>query len=101
MLGVEAGEGHVQAQCSSERKKNSAIETQEPSSPKDQKCAVLSSFSRKVKAKPGEEDEREAKIFASSLCSSPPKNALILTRCRSAPFRSSSLACRFGGLGIS
>ncbi|KAK8621703.1 hypothetical protein V6N13_081136 [Hibiscus sabdariffa] len=86
MLGVEAGEGHVQAQCSSERKKNSAIETQEPSSPK---------------AKPGEEDEREAKIFASSLCSSPPKNALILTRCRSAPFRSSSLACRFGGLGIS
>ncbi|GMJ03020.1 hypothetical protein like AT5G03110 [Hibiscus trionum] len=44
-----------------------------------------------------EEDEREAKIFASSSCSSPPKNALILMRCRSAPYRSSSLACRFWG----
>ncbi|BAT85691.1 hypothetical protein VIGAN_04326300 [Vigna angularis var. angularis] len=27
--------------------------------------------------------------------STPPKNALLLTRCRSAPYRSSSLACRF------
>ncbi|XVE96742.1 hypothetical protein REPUB_Repub02eG0248900 [Reevesia pubescens] len=44
-----------------------------------------------------EEDEKEAKIFVSSSCSSPPKNALILTRCRSAPYRSSSLACRFWG----
>ncbi|KAL4352289.1 hypothetical protein GQ457_06G008270 [Hibiscus cannabinus] len=44
-----------------------------------------------------EEDEREAKIFSSSSCSSPPKNALILMRCRSAPYRSSSLACRFWG----
>ncbi|KAE8702091.1 putative protein phosphatase 2C 38-like [Hibiscus syriacus] len=43
------------------------------------------------------EDEKEAKIFVSSSCSSPPKNALILTRCRSAPYRSSSLACRFWG----
>ncbi|XVF55439.1 hypothetical protein PTKIN_Ptkin06aG0035900 [Pterospermum kingtungense] len=40
------------------------------------------------------EDENEAKVFVSS---SPPKNALILTRCRSAPYRSSSLACRFWG----
>ncbi|XVF07947.1 hypothetical protein REPUB_Repub06bG0183100 [Reevesia pubescens] len=44
-----------------------------------------------------EENEKEAKIFVSSFCSSPPKNALILTRCRSAPYRSSSLACRFWG----
>ncbi|XWS59706.1 hypothetical protein CRYUN_Cryun08bG0144900 [Craigia yunnanensis] len=44
-----------------------------------------------------EEDEKEAKIFVSSSCPSPPKNALILTRCRSAPYRSSSLACRFWG----
>lgn len=44
-----------------------------------------------------EENEKEAKIFASSSCSSPPKNALLLTRCRSAPYRSSSLACRFWG----
>ncbi|XWS55790.1 hypothetical protein CRYUN_Cryun09bG0031000 [Craigia yunnanensis] len=44
-----------------------------------------------------EEDEKEAKVFVSSSCSSPPKNALILTRCRSAPYRSSSLACRFWG----
>ncbi|XVE76216.1 hypothetical protein DITRI_Ditri12bG0155300 [Diplodiscus trichospermus] len=43
-----------------------------------------------------EEDEKEAKIFSSSY-PSPPKNALILTRCRSAPYRSSSLACRFWG----
>ncbi|XP_021749486.1 uncharacterized protein LOC110715221 [Chenopodium quinoa] len=27
----------------------------------------------------------------------PPKNALLLTRCRSAPYRTSSLACRFWG----
>lgn len=27
----------------------------------------------------------------------PPRNALLLTRCRSAPYRSSSLACRFWG----
>ncbi|KAL1351900.1 hypothetical protein HN51_015777 [Arachis hypogaea] len=31
--------------------------------------------------------------FGSS--NTPPKNALLLTRCRSAPYRSSSLACRF------
>ncbi|PON69249.1 protamine P1 family protein [Parasponia andersonii] len=43
-----------------------------------------------------EDDEKEeAKVFVSSC--SPPKNALILTRCRSAPYRSSSLACRFWG----
>ncbi|XP_022767389.1 uncharacterized protein LOC111311863 [Durio zibethinus] len=44
-----------------------------------------------------EENEKDSKIFVSSSCSSPPKNALILTRCRSAPYRSSSLACRFWG----
>ncbi|OMO72545.1 hypothetical protein CCACVL1_17723 [Corchorus capsularis] len=44
-----------------------------------------------------EENEEEAKIFVSSSCKSPPKNALLLTRCRSAPYRSSSLACRFWG----
>lgn len=43
------------------------------------------------------EEEEKAKIFASSSCSSPPKNALILTRCQSAPYRSSSLAFRFWG----
>ena len=43
-----------------------------------------------------DEDEEEAKVFVSS-CTSPPKNALILTRCRSAPYRSSSLASRFWG----
>ncbi|XP_028775195.1 uncharacterized protein LOC114732068 [Neltuma alba] len=34
--------------------------------------------------------------FASKSCT-PPKNALLLTRCRSAPYRSSSLANRFWG----
>ena len=38
------------------------------------------------------EESREA--FAST---SPPKNAFLLTRCRSAPYRSSSLASRFWG----
>ncbi|GMI80025.1 hypothetical protein like AT5G03110 [Hibiscus trionum] len=138
------------------RKKNTAIETQEPCSPKvtcmgqvrvkrskqtgakpGGRCKWIRNamfchhFSWKVKAKPGfrcswkkwgaffhwkccrnprnREDssrfeiktedsvQEEAKIFASSSCSSPPKNALILTRCRSAPYRSSSLACRFWG----
>ncbi|KAF3442713.1 hypothetical protein FNV43_RR16630 [Rhamnella rubrinervis] len=44
-----------------------------------------------------EGDEREAnKVFVCS-SSTPPKNALLLTRCRSAPYRSSSLASRFWG----
>lgn len=47
------------------------------------------------------DDEKEAKIFVSSSYPSPPKNALILTRCRSAPYRSSSLACRFWGSPLS
>ncbi|AES81811.1 hypothetical protein MtrunA17_Chr7g0263791 [Medicago truncatula] len=34
-------------------------------------------------------------IVSNSNCSTPPKNALLLTRCRSAPYRSSSLASRF------
>ncbi|GAB4833727.1 hypothetical protein Ancab_031976 [Ancistrocladus abbreviatus] len=53
-----------------------------------------------------EDDEKEEEAggievkrgreFASSSCT-PPKNALLLTRCRSAPYRSSSLAGRFWG----
>jgi hypothetical protein len=46
-----------------------------------------------------EEEEGEieaAKVFVCN-SSSPPKNALSLTRCRSAPYRSSSLASRFWG----
>lgn len=35
--------------------------------------------------------------FLESSTTSPPKNALLLTRCRSAPYRSSSLASRFWG----
>lgn len=37
------------------------------------------------------------KDFIESSTTSPPKNALLLTRCRSAPYRSSSLASRFWG----
>ncbi|PKI38844.1 hypothetical protein CRG98_040766 [Punica granatum] len=45
-----------------------------------------------------EEVEARARTYkASSSPCSPPKNALLLTRCRSAPYRSSSLACRFWG----
>ncbi|KAJ7972430.1 Protamine P1 family protein [Quillaja saponaria] len=43
-----------------------------------------------------EEEEERAKVFVSNSCT-PPKNALLLTRCRSAPYRSSSLADRFWG----
>lgn len=54
-----------------------------------------------------EEEEEEnnrvvkAKDFvsndSSTFCSTPPKNALLLTRCKSAPYSSSSLASRFWG----
>ncbi|KAM1798412.1 hypothetical protein ACFX12_032486 [Malus domestica] len=45
-----------------------------------------------------QEFERKAKAFVySSSASTPPKNALLLTRCRSAPYRTSSLASRFWG----
>ncbi|KAK4772968.1 hypothetical protein SAY87_027987 [Trapa incisa] len=52
-----------------------------------------------LKGEEEEDDEEEmveagAYVASSSPCS-PPKNALLLTRCRSAPYRSSSLACRF------
>lgn len=43
-----------------------------------------------------QEEEEEAKVYVSTAIS-PPKNALLLTRCRSAPYRSSSLAGRFWG----
>lgn len=42
-----------------------------------------------------EGEEEDKNIVCSS--STPPKNALLLTRCRSAPYRSSSLAGRFWG----
>ncbi|KAJ7976991.1 Protamine P1 family protein [Quillaja saponaria] len=42
------------------------------------------------------EEEERAKVFVPN-ASTPPKNALLLTRCRSAPYRSSSLASRFWG----
>ncbi|KAL5546198.1 hypothetical protein UlMin_005885 [Ulmus minor] len=43
-----------------------------------------------------EQSDRKSMSFA-NCSSSPPKNALLLTRCRSAPYRSSSLASRFWG----
>ncbi|CAK8571566.1 unnamed protein product [Lathyrus sativus] len=56
-----------------------------------------------------EEENRTVKVkafvsnsndCASSLCSTPPRNALLLTRCKSAPYSSSSLASRFWGSPI-
>ncbi|EXC16255.1 hypothetical protein L484_024429 [Morus notabilis] len=61
---------------------------------KNQSEKIASSRSEDSEEEDEEEKEKEP-IFLSSL--SPPKNALILTRCRSAPYRSSSLACRFWG----
>ncbi|XP_058783920.1 uncharacterized protein LOC131658666 [Vicia villosa] len=42
-----------------------------------------------------EEDNRTVKVKA--FTSTPPRNALLLTRCKSAPYSSSSLASRFWG----
>lgn len=60
-----------------------------------------SEFSEQEDDKMEEDEEEKVKVFVSN-STSPPKNALLLTRCRSAPYRSSSLACRFWGspLGI-
>lgn len=59
---------------------------------------IASKFGDRSEAyeKEDEDDEapRKSPIFISS-SSTPPKNALLLTRCRSAPYRSSSLASRF------
>lgn len=47
-----------------------------------------------------DDDDDEEEVTAKVLIpcnSSPPKNALLLTRCRSAPYRSTSLASRFWG----
>ncbi|KAJ1398478.1 hypothetical protein SESBI_31078 [Sesbania bispinosa] len=112
------------------RKKNTAIETQEPSSPKVTCMGQVRvrRSSKQATAKKGrpssssagdgapttcrccwynneedseqEETERENRVnaFVSNCSSStPPRNALLLTRCRSAPYRSSSLASRFWG----
>ncbi|KAM6569048.1 hypothetical protein CsatB_017033 [Cannabis sativa] len=72
---------------------------------REETCKIGSRFD--VKSQDSDEEEREAKIFASATtttatttttCSTtPPKNAFLLTRCRSAPYRSSSLASRFWG----
>ncbi|KAK4834333.1 hypothetical protein QYF36_020902 [Acer negundo] len=46
------------------------------------------------------EEKEDAKVLVSS-SSTPPRNALFLTRCRSAPYSSSSLASRFWGSPLS
>ncbi|GMY14710.1 LOC109796742 isoform [Fagus crenata] len=72
-------------------------EIRRDSSKAGQKFEKESQFSEQEEVEE-EEDEKEvvAKVFVSNQCS-PPKNALLLTRCRSAPYRSSSLASRFWG----
>lgn len=57
---------------------------------------VSSAFSNAIDIEGDEGSVQETKEdFLESSC--PPKNALLLTRCRSAPYRSSSLAGRFWG----
>ncbi|KAI7997654.1 hypothetical protein LOK49_LG10G01795 [Camellia lanceoleosa] len=54
--------------------------------------------SKNIEDESDDEDELEAHVKVAALnLSSPPKNALLLTRCRSAPYRSSSLASQFWG----
>ncbi|XP_010529733.1 PREDICTED: uncharacterized protein LOC104806496 [Tarenaya hassleriana] len=48
-----------------------------------------------------DEQEEEEENSSKSFDSIPPRNALLLTRCRSAPYRSSSLASRFWGSPVS
>ncbi|THG18831.1 hypothetical protein TEA_017470 [Camellia sinensis var. sinensis] len=54
--------------------------------------------SKNIEDESDDEDELETHVKVAALnSSSPPKNALLLTRCRSAPYRSSSLASQFWG----
>ncbi|MED6113753.1 hypothetical protein PIB30_073760 [Stylosanthes scabra] len=73
-----------------------------PSTKLKEECAKSESNFQKSSYDESEEDDEsefyEERVnpeagFSSS--KTPPKNALLLTRCRSAPYRSSSLACRF------
>ncbi|KAM3689105.1 hypothetical protein ACJW31_09G020500 [Castanea mollissima] len=78
-------------------------ETRQDSPKSEQKFGNNIEFSEREGGEEEEEEEEEeenvekevvAKVFVSNSCS-PPKNAFLLTRCRSAPYRSSSLASRF------
>ncbi|XP_002525170.3 uncharacterized protein LOC8283811 [Ricinus communis] len=53
-----------------------------------------------VEVEEDEEEKNEAKVYVSTAIT-PPRNALLLTRSRSAPYRSSSLASRFWGSPLS
>lgn len=68
----------------------------EDSSKVEQKFGNNSEFSEQECEEEEEGEIEAAKVFVYN-SSSPPKNALSLTRCRSAPYRSSSLANRFWG----
>lgn len=70
--------------------------TREDSSQVEQKFGNGSELSEQEDEEDEDEEIQAAKVFVSR-SSSPPKNALLLTRCRSAPYRSSSLAYRFWG----
>lgn len=64
------------------------------------KASKVTESSTKTEHKELENENRvNVNPFVSNFCSSmpPPREALLLTRCRSAPYRSSSLASRFWG----
>ncbi|GMI96566.1 hypothetical protein like AT5G03110 [Hibiscus trionum] len=113
--GASRSRGKLRSSPMFVRKKNAAIETQEPSSPKvtcmgkvkvkplvtpqEKRRRFFFGSCRKPNAREDlskiQGNEEEANTFAPSSCSSPPKNALSLARCQSAPYSSSSLAYRF------
>nr|XP_043614095.1 uncharacterized protein LOC122586047 [Erigeron canadensis] len=65
-------------------------------------CAPVSVI-KQVAGKNGDEQEKEEEqedINQGLISKSPPKNAFLLTRCRSAPYRSSSLANKFWESGM-
>ena len=75
-------------------------ETRQDSPKSEQKLGNNIEFSEREDGEEEEEEQEDvekevvAQVFVSNSCS-PPKNAFLLTRCRSAPYRSSSLASRF------
>ncbi|KAF3641139.1 putative photosystem II D2 protein-like [Capsicum annuum] len=80
--------------CSSGKKENSTCNSRVESSTQRTETPFKSSTS--IASNTSTTTENEEGLVGSNT-TNPPNNALILTRCRSAPYRSSSLASRFWG----
>ena len=92
--------------CFGFRRKGKASKVSEASLKNGSKESHIEEEEQELEEEEEEEENNrvvKAKVFvsdsndSSSFCSTPPKNALLLTRCKSAPYSSSSLASRFWG----